>query len=66
MIKVEKNYSFLGWFQIYLNGELVDEVLGSETALQYALTLAREREMHYIYFIDDIIDVENSSSLVLA
>tara|TARA_Y100001933_G_scaffold81810_2_gene83239 strand:+ start:4569 stop:4775 length:207 start_codon:yes stop_codon:yes gene_type:complete len=66
VIKVEKNYSFLGWFKIYFSGVLIDEVLGSETALECALNIARENEMHYIYFIDDIIDVENTPSLILA
>ena len=63
MIKVQKNYSFEGWFQIFLRGQLVDEVLGSENALEYATELAHTQGMHYIYFIDKELEVESASVL---
>ena len=64
MIKVQENYSFEGWFQIFLNGQLVDEVSGSDNALEYATNLAREHNMHYIYFIDEALEVGLTSVLV--
>ncbi len=63
MIKVQKNYSFEGWFQIFLNGQLMDEVSGSDNALEYATNLAREHDMHYIYFIDEAMEVGLTSAL---
>jgi len=58
MIKVQKNFSFIGWFQIFLNGRLIEEVEGQETALEYSKRLAREYDMYYIYFIDDVVSVD--------
>ena len=64
MIKVQKNYSFEGWFQIFLRGQLVDEVSGSESALKYATELAHEQGMHYIYFIDEELEVGETTVAV--
>ena len=64
MIKVQKNYSFEGWFQIYLNGQLMDEVSGSDNALEYATNLAREYNMHCIYFVDDVLEIANNSHTI--
>jgi hypothetical protein len=58
MIKVQKNFSFIGWFQIFLNGRLVEEVLGQEIALEYSKKLAKEYDMYYIYFIDEVVSVD--------
>jgi len=61
MIKVQENGSFVGWFQIFLSGQLVDEVSGSENALEYATRLAREHDIRYIYFIDEVFEISEIS-----
>ena len=58
MIKVQENYSFYGWFQIFLNGQLIDEVSGREETLEYAMKLAREHNIRYICFVDDVMEVD--------
>lgn len=41
-----------------MNGQLIDEVEGQETALEYSKKLAKESDMYYIYFIDDVVSVD--------
>lgn len=63
MIKVQKNLSFVDWFQVFLGDQLVEEIEGQEPALEYSKKLAKEYDMYYIYFIDDVVSVDEETQL---
>ena len=58
MVKVVKNKSFTGYYEIYDGLYVVDEIQGKLKAKRVALKLAKEKEESMISFLGDLIDVE--------
>ena len=58
MIKVVKNKSFSGYFEIYDGIYIVEEVQGRTKAKRVALKLAKGKKESMISFLGDLLDVE--------
>lgn len=57
MIKVIKNKSFSGYYEIYDGLYVVEEVQGRTKAKRVALKLAKEKKQSFISFLGEQIDV---------
>ena len=57
MIKVIKNKSFSGYYEIYDGLYVVDEIQGRTKAKRVALKLAKEKQESFIVFLGESIDV---------
>jgi len=58
MVKVVKNKSFSGYYEIYDGIYVVEEVQGRTKAKRVALKLAKSKKEAMISFLGDLIDVE--------
>lgn len=58
MIKVVKNKSFSGYYEIYDGIYVVEEVQGRTKAKRTALKLAKSKKEAMISFLGDLIDVD--------
>ena len=58
MIKVVKNPSFSGYYEIYDGSQPVDEVQGRLKAKRVALKLARRLKQSFIIFLGESVDVD--------
>jgi len=58
MIKVTKNPSFSGYYEIYDGGVAVDEIQGRLKAKRVAMKLARQLKLSFIIFLGESVDVE--------
>ena len=58
MIKVIKNKSFTGYYEIYDGIYVVEEVQGRTKAKRVALKLAKGKKETMISFLGDLLDVE--------
>ena len=58
MIKVVKNKSFSGYYEIYDGIYVVEEVQGRTKAKRVALKLAKSKKEAMISFLGDLLDVE--------
>jgi hypothetical protein len=57
VIKVIKNPSFDGYYEILEDGVAVEEVQGRMKAKRTAMKLARRRELKSFVFLDGSVDV---------
>ena len=55
MIKIVKNENFPKWMQIFAFGNLVEEIESKNKALRIAKQLAKENNINFLYFLDDIV-----------
>jgi len=58
MVKVTKNPSFSGYYEIYDNTDRVDEVQGRLKAKRVAFKLARKLKQSFIIFLGESVDVD--------
>ena len=58
MIKIVKNENFPKWMQVFAFGNLVEEIESKNTALRIAKQLAKENNINFFYFLDDIVATE--------
>jgi hypothetical protein len=58
MIKVIKNLSFSGYYEIYDGINVVEEVQGRIKAKRAALKLAKAMKQTFILFLGEQLDVE--------
>ena len=58
MIKVTKNPSFSGYYEIYDDSVRVEEVQGKLKAKRYAIKLAKKLEQSFFLFLGESVDVE--------
>ncbi len=58
MIKVVKNPSFAGYYEIYDDSVRVEEVQGKLKAKRYAIKLAKKLEQSFFLFLGESVDVE--------
>ena len=58
MIKVVKNPSFVGYYEIYDDSVRVEEIQGKLKAKRYALKLAKRLEQTFVLFLGESVDVE--------
>jgi hypothetical protein len=57
MIKVIKNPSFTGYYEIYNDGEVLEEVQGRIKAKRTALKIARSLKQTLIIFLGESMNV---------
>ena len=57
MIKVVKNKSFSGYYEIYDGLYVVEEIQGRTKAKRVALKLAKEKKEAFISLLGEMIDV---------
>ena len=57
MIKVIKNKSFSGYYEIYDGIYVVEEIQGRTKAKRVALKLAKEKKEGFISFLGEMLDV---------
>jgi len=57
MIKVIKNKSFSGYYEIYDDLYVVEEIQGRTKAKRVALKLAKEKKESIILFLGESVDV---------
>jgi len=55
MIKIVKNENFPKWMQIFAFNKLVEEIESKNKALRIAKKLAKENNINFLYFLDDIV-----------
>lgn len=58
MIKVTQNSNFSNWFQIFLFGNLVDEIKGITSAIEISKKIAKKHKINFICVNDDVVCVE--------
>jgi hypothetical protein len=58
MIKVIKNKSFIGYYEIYDGLYVVDEIQGRIKAKRVALKLAKAMKQTFILFLGEQLDVD--------
>ena len=58
MIKVVKNPSFAGYYEIFDEQHMVEEVQGRNKAKRAAIKLARKLKLPYIIFLGESMGVE--------
>ena len=58
MIKVIKNKSFSGYYEIYNGLYVVEEIQGKLKAKRVALKLAKEEKQTFIVFLGEQVDVD--------
>jgi len=58
MIKVIKNPSFSGYYEIYDDSQPIEEVQGRLKAKRTALKIARKLKESFIIFLGESVDVE--------
>jgi hypothetical protein len=58
MIKVTKNPSFAGYYEIYDDAVRVEEIQGKLKAKRYAMKLAKKLEQSFFIFLGENIKVE--------
>jgi len=58
MIKVIKNPSFAGYYEIYDDAVRVEEIQGKLKAKRYALKLAKKLEQTFFLFLGEGVNVE--------
>ena len=50
MIKIEKSLNFIGWFNIFVGGFLVEQVKSRAKALRVANKLCKSRQQEGFFF----------------
>jgi hypothetical protein len=50
MIEIKRNRSFPGWFDVIVNGQMIDEVQGRMKALRLAKKVAHQQNIDYVMF----------------
>ena len=58
MVKVIKNPSFAGYYEIYDDSDRVEEIQGKLKAKRYAMKLAKKLEQSFFIFLGENIKVE--------
>ena len=58
MIKVIKNPSFAGYYEIYHDHVVVEEIQGKLKAKRYAMKLAKQEKDAFFLFLGESVDVE--------
>ena len=58
MIKVTKNPSFAGYYEIYDDSVRVEEIQGKLKAKRYAMKLAKASKQSFFLFLGESVDVE--------
>ena len=58
MIKVIKNPSFAGYYEIYDDHVVVEEIQGKLKAKRVAMKLAKKLEEKFFIFLGESVDVE--------
>ena len=58
MIKVVKNKSFTGYYEIYDDSQRVEEIQGRLKAKRVAIKLARKLKQPFIIFLGESVDVD--------
>jgi hypothetical protein len=58
MVKVTKNPSFAGYYEIYDDSVRVEEIQGKLKAKRYAMKLAKKLEQAYFMFLNESVNVE--------
>ena len=58
MIKVTKNPSFAGYYEIYDDHVRVEEIQGKLKAKRYAMKLANKAKEKFFIFLGESVDVE--------
>ena len=58
MIKVTKNPSFAGYYEIYEDNVRVEEIQGKLKAKRYAMKLAKKLKQSVILYLGESVDVE--------
>jgi len=58
MIKVVKNPSFAGYYEIYEDSVRLEEIQGKLKAKRYAMKLAKKLKQTFIIFVGETINVE--------
>tara|TARA_Y100000310_G_scaffold142606_1_gene142118 strand:+ start:274 stop:450 length:177 start_codon:yes stop_codon:yes gene_type:complete len=58
MIKVTKNPSFAGYYEIYEDNVRVEEVQGKLKAKRYAMKLAKKAQQEFFIFLSESVSVE--------
>ena len=48
MIEIKRNRSFPGWFDVIVNGQMIDEVQGRMKALRLAKKVAHQQNIDYV------------------
>ena len=57
MVRVIKNPSFDGYYEILEDGVAVEEIQGRMKAKRTAMKLARKAKENFFVFLDDSVDV---------
>ena len=58
MIKVTKNPSFAGYYEIYDDSVRIEEIQGKLKAKRYAMKLAKKLGERYFIFVGESVNVE--------
>lgn len=58
MVEIRSNLSFAGWFEVILNGQVIEEVQGRNKALRLAKEVARKNKIDFIAIEGKIIQVD--------
>ena len=58
MIKVIRNKSFEGYYEIYDDSVRVEEIQGKLKAKRYAMKLAKKSKESFFLFLSESVDVE--------
>tara|TARA_R110000824_G_scaffold172973_8_gene350984 strand:- start:573 stop:749 length:177 start_codon:yes stop_codon:yes gene_type:complete len=58
MIKVIKNSSFAGYYEIYDDSVRVEEIQGRAKAKRYAMKLAKKLKQSFFLFLGESMDIE--------
>jgi hypothetical protein len=57
MIKVIRNASFAGYYEIYDDSVRVEEIQGRAKAKRYAMKLAKKSKQSFFLFLGESVDV---------
>ena len=58
MVKVTRNKSFAGYYEIYDDSVRIEEIQGKLKAKRYAMKLAKKLKQSFFLFLGDSVDVE--------
>jgi len=58
MVKVEKNPSFAGYYEIYDDSVRIEEIQGKLKAKRVALKLAKKLNLSFIIFLGEQVKVD--------
>ena len=58
MVEIRSNLSFAGWFEVILNGQIIEEVQGRTKALRIAKEVARKNKIGFVALEGKIIEID--------